>query len=932
MNPSQKFGVGYMSIHNALRGRDEQLSALDDLLIAIGAGESRALVLRGEAGMGKTALLDYLAEQAVGYRVARTTGVQCEMELAFAGLHRLCAPMLDRLERLPGPQRDALGTAFGLSAGPAPDRFLVGLAVLNMLAEVPEEQPLVCLIDDAQWLDRASVQALAFVARRLLAESVAIVFATRTQGEERDLADLPELVVEGLRDPEARALLGTVIPGRLDEQVRDRIVAETRGNPLALLELPRGLTAAELAGGFGLPSTLPLPARIEESFRRQAAPLGAASQLLLLVAAAEPVGEPALVWRAARHLGIRSEAAAPAAETGLLEFGARVRFRHPLVRSAVYRSASPEDRRRVHAALADATDPDLDPDRRAWHRAEAASGPDEAVAAELERSAGRAQARGGLAAAAAFLERAAALTLEPTRRAERALAAAAANAQAGAHDGALRLLATAEAGPLDELQRGRVELLRGQITFALNYGSDAPPLLLQAAKQLAPLNVALARETYLEAISAGLVAAHLAGGGGLLEIAQAARAAPPPSQPPHGPDQLLDAFALLITEGYPAAAAMLKRAVQAFRGQDITTAEELRWLWLAGVAAESLWDDESWDLLSTRDVQLARDTGALGVLPIALSTRAGVHLFAGELGVAAALAEEVAVVTEVTGSRIAPYGALGFAAFSGRDAEGAKLIESGTRDAVDRGQGSGLTFIHWATAVLCNGLGRYPDALAAARRARADTPEQVFSIWAAVELIEAATRSGVPEHAADVLQRLSECTQASGTEWALGIEARSRALLSSGQAADSRYREAIDRLGRTRVRVELARAHLLYGEWLRREHRRIDAREQLRTAHEMLAEIGMEAFAERAARELRATGETARKRIVETSSHLTTQEAQIARLARDGLSNPEIGVRLFISPRTVEYHLHKVFTKLDISSRGQLNRALPNDPGTVQPG
>jgi DNA-binding CsgD family transcriptional regulator len=921
-----------MASHNALRGRDEQLSVLDELLSAIGAGKSRALVLRGEAGVGKTALLEYLAERASGYRVARTTGVQCEMELAFAGLQRLCAPMLDRLERLPGPQREALGTAFGLSAGPAPDRFLVGLAVLNMLAEVAEERPLVCLIDDAQWLDRASVQVLAFVARRLLAEPVAMVFATRTQGEERDLADLPELVVEGLRDPEARALLYTVIPGRLDEQVRDRIIAETRGNPLALLELPRGLTAAELAGGFGLPGTLPLPGQIEESFRRRLAPLGMATQLLLLVAAAEPVGEPTLVWRAAEQLGIGSGAAPPAVEAGLLEFGARVRFRHPLVRSAVYRSASLQDRQRVHAALADATDPDLDPDRRAWHRALAAPGPDEDVAAELERSADRAQARGGLAAAAAFLERSAALTLDPARRAERTLAAAGASAQAGAHDAALGQLATAEAGPLDDLQRGRADLLRGQIAFALSYGSDAPPLLLKAAKRLAPLDVGLARQTYLEALSAGLVASHLAGGGGLLEIAQAARAAPPPSPPPHGPDQLLDGFALLITEGHPVAAPMLKRAVQAFRDQDVTTEEELRWLWLAGVAAEILWDDESWDLLSARDVQLARDTGALGVLPIALSTRAGVHLFAGELGVAAALAEEVAVVTEVTGSRIAPYSALGFAAFSGRGPEGAKLIESGTRDAVARGQGSGLTFIHWANAVLCNGLGRYQDALAAALRARDDPPEQVFSIWAAAELIEAATRSGVPEHAAGAVARLSDSTRASGTDWALGIEARTRALLSGGQAADSLYREAIDRLGRTRVRAELARTHLLYGEWLRRERRRIDAREQLRTAYEMLAEIGMEAFAERAARELRATGETARKRTVETSSQLTTQEAQIARLARDGLSNAEIGVRLFISPRTVQYHLHKVFTKLDISSRGQLNRALGSDPGAVRPG
>ena len=498
------------------------------------AGRSGALVVRGEPGVGKTALLEYVLERASGCRVARASGVQSEMELVFAGLHQLCAPMLDRLERLPGPQRDALGTAFGLARGVAPDRFLVGLAVLSLLSEVAEERPLVCLVDDAQWLDRASAQALAFVARRLLAESVALVFAARAPGEERELRGLPELMVEGLGESDARALLGSVLPGPLDERVRDRIVAETRGNPLALLELPRGLTPAELAGGFGLPDAPALSGRIEESFRRQLAALPAATRRLLLVAAAEPVGEPVLLWHAAEQLGVGVEAAGPAAEAGLCEFGARVRFRHPLVRSAVYRAASPEDQRSAHGALAEATDPELDPDRRAWHHAQAAPGPDEEVAAELERSAGRAQARGGLAAAAAFLEQAALLTPGSARRTERALAAAQAKHQAGAPDAALELLATAEAGPLDELQRARVDLLRAQIAFAVRRGSDAPPLLLKAAKRLEPLDLTLARETYLEALSAAIFAGRLATGGGVLEAAEAARAAPPAPGPPAG--------------------------------------------------------------------------------------------------------------------------------------------------------------------------------------------------------------------------------------------------------------------------------------------------------------------------------------------------------------------------------------------------------------
>jgi DNA-binding CsgD family transcriptional regulator len=895
---------------------------LDLLLEAVRGGDSRVLVVRGEPGAGKSALLEYVAGRASGCRVARAAGVESEMELAFAGLQQLCAPMLDGLERLPATQRDALGTAFGLSEGAAPDRFLVGLAVLSLLSDVAEERPLVCVVDDAQWLDQASLQTLEFVARRLVAESVAMVFAVRQSGEERLLPRLPALPVEGLGDGDARALLGSVIRWPLDERVRDRIVAETRGNPLALLELPRGLTPAEMAGGFGLAEAQPLSGRIEESFRRRLAALPATTQRLLLVAAAEPLGESPLVWRAADRLGIGAEAADAAETEGLLEFGVRVTFRHPLVRSAIYWSALPQERRDVHRALAEATDSQLDPDRRAWHRAHAASGPSEDVAAELERSAGRAQGRGGLAAAAAFLERSAALTVEPGRRAERALAAARANAEAGAFDAALALLATAEAGPLQELQRARADLLRGQIALASSRGSDAPPLLLKAARRLEVLDVGLARETYLEALFAAVYAAR-SGGGGLREAAEAALAAPPASQPPGAADLLLDGLALLITQGHAAGAPTLKRALNAFGSVGIFRKEGARWLWLACVAAVILWDDENWDVLSTRHVQLMRDTGALGVLPIALSQRAGLHLHAGDFAAAASVIEEAAAITEATGTPLPPYAPLTLAAFRGREAQTSELIETSTRDLVRRGEGVGLTFVHWAAAVLYNGLGRYEDALAAAQRAGEDPHEQLFSLWAAVELIEAAIRSGVPEHAARALERLSKSTRASGSDWALGIEACARALVSNGERAERHYREAIDRLGRTRVRVELARAHLLYGEWLRRERRRTGAREQLRIAHDMFATMGADAFAARAERELLATGETVRKRALETSSELTAQEAQVARLARDGLSNPEIGSRLFISPRTVQYHLRKVFAKLDITSRTQLDGVLP---------
>jgi DNA-binding CsgD family transcriptional regulator len=903
---------------SGLTGRCAECGVLDGLLAAVRAGESRVLVVHGEPGVGKTALLEYLAGRAAGCRVLRVAGVQSEMELAFAGVHQLCAPLLDRLRVLPGPQRQALATAFGMSAGPAPDRFLVGLAVLGLLSEVAGERPVLCLVDDAQWLDRVSAQVLAFVARRLGAESVGLVFGTRVAGGE--LAGLPELAVGGLAEADARALLDAVLPGPIDARVREQIIAETGGNPLALLELPRGAAQAELAGGFGLPGALPLAGRIEDSFRRQIDALPAQARQLLLLAAADPTGDPALVWRAAGRLRIGPDAAA-AAGAGLAEFGARVRFRHPLVRSAVYRSAAAPDRQQVHRVLAEATDAAADPDRRAWHRAQAAAGPDEDVAAELERSAGRAQARGGLAAAAAFLERAAALTAEPARRAGRMLAAAQAQLQAGAFGKALELLATAEAGPLDELRSARLDWLRGQAAFASGQGSDAPPLLLKAARRFEPLDPGLARETYLDAWQAAHIAGHLAGGGDLEEVSRAVRALPPPPHPPRPADLLLDGLALLVTDGPAAAAPVLRQATNAFAGPDVPVAQLLRWGRIAPVVGTALWDDAGLRLLE-RLVQLAREIGALDRLPMLLNQLASATGWWGDLAAAASLVAEADAVCEATGAHIAPYAALRLAAFRGREAEATPLIQATIERATAAGQGTAVTSAHWAAASLYNGLGRYADALAAARQA-SEHGHPYMSMQALPELVEAAARTGNPGAARDALGRLAEWTRAGDTDWGLGIEARCRALLTEGEAAEPLYREAIGRLGRTRMRPMLARTHLLYGEWLRRQRRPADAREQLRRAYQMLDGIGMDGFAERARRELRAAGGTARRRAATAGVELTAQEAQIARLAGEGLSNPEIATRLFLSPRTVRYHLEKVFTKLDITSRAQLSRARP---------
>ena len=900
-----------------LRGRADECALLDDIVSSIRQSESRSLVIRGEAGIGKTALLEYLLESGSDLSVVWALGVESEMELAYASLHQLCAPLLDRLYGLPAPQREALEIVFGLSAGTPPDRFLVGLAVLSLLSEAADERPLLCVVDDAQWLDRASALTLAFVARRLLADPVGIVFAAREPGEE--LRRLPELEVRGLVNGDARGLLGSVVRVKLDERVRDRIIAETHGNPLALLELPRGLTPTQLAGGFGLPGAAGLPGRIEQSFLRRLETLSDDARRLLLLAAAEPVGDPLLLWRTAERLGI-TVTSINAETDGMLDLGESVTFRHPLVRSAVYRAAAAEERRAIHLALAEGTDRDIDPDRRAWHLAAAAAGPDEGVASELEQSAARAQARGGLAATAAFLERALDLTEDPARRPERAFAAAEASLQAGVFGAALGLVARAEAGALDGVQRARAELLRGHVAFASGLRQDAPPLLLEAARRLEPFDLNLARETYLTAWGAAIFAGP-AGGDVLVEICRAVRSLPPLRAAPRPLDVLIDGLALLTTDGRAAAAATLQQAAKSLTS--IPVEDVLRWGWAATGASNAVWDDEATHVIAARQVRLVRDAGALAELPIHLATLGLIKAWMGDFAGAASLVEESDSVAAATGSPIAPYTLLRLRSLQGSEEEASALITGAIERDAAGGQGLAAAWAQWAAAVLYNGLGRYEEAASAGVQATSNAFEPWVSMWALYEVVEAAARGGDGELASDALKRLEEATHPCGTDFALGIEARCRALLSEGETAERLYQDAIDRLGRTQLRPERARAHLLYGEWLRRESRRVDAREQLHGAYAQFTSIGMEGFAERARNELLATGGNVRKRTVENRDDLTVQERQIARLARDGVSNREIAARLFLSPRTIEWHLRNVFTKLGIRSRYELASALP---------
>jgi DNA-binding CsgD family transcriptional regulator/tetratricopeptide (TPR) repeat protein len=887
------------------------------------------LVLRGEAGVGKTALLRYVEEQASGFRCLDVSGVESDMELAFAGLQQLCAPILNHLDELPEPQREALNVAFGRTGGTTPDRFMVGLAVLSLMAAASVDRPLLCVVDDAQWLDQVSVQTLAFVARRLLADPVALVFAARDGGAEA-LAGLPETVVEGLSDGDARDLLESVMFGGIDPLVRDRIVAETRGVPLAILEVPRSITATELAGGFWISGKRSSTAAIEEQFVRRIRSLPHAAQRLLLIAAAEPVGDAALFLAAATELGIPVDELAPAEADGLIEFGPRMRFAHPLMRSAAYRAADLTERREIHRALAAVTDPQSDPDRRAWHAANAAAGPDEDVAAELEASAGRAQSRGGAAAAATFLERAAILTSDPAIRGARAIAAAQAKREAAAPEAAYELLAIAELAPLSTLQQAQVARMRAQMEFlrsragapgAVRTG-EAAAQLHSAAMGLDGLDDDMARETHLEALAAAMYAGRLGAPNLLADVATAGRAAVGRLTEPRRPvDFLLSGVTSRILDGPGAGFTHMRAALELWNAhEESTDAKDRSWPFAVAQesAAHELWDDTVLAQIATETVRRARDAGALAALPPALAYRAGVHVYMGEFRSAARLLEEVDAITASIGYAPRKYHSLNLAAWRGVATEAVELIASAAAEGAAKGEGRLVGLTKLLSAILFNGLGRYDEALAAAREC-CEYEDLGFHSWCLYELIEAAVHAGDTGSAASALQRFEQRAGVSGNDWGLGVLAAAKAMVADDdETVDDLFVEAVERLERANVALHGARVRLSYGEWLRRVNRRIDARKQLTAAYELFAKIGAEGFAERARRELAATGEKVRKQPVQSGEDLTAQEAQIARMAGDGLTNQEIGAQLFISTHTVEWHLRKVFVKLGITSRRQL--------------
>ncbi|MGI5239392.1 ATP-binding protein [Dactylosporangium sp. CA-139066] len=885
-----------------LVGRAREIRRLGALVDEARQGRGGVLVVRGEPGIGKSALLAHVREAASGFRVTNASGAQFEMELPFAALHHLCAPVLGHLPALPARHRKALEIAFGLDTG-TPDPFLIGIATLGLLAESLQELPLLCVVDDAQWLDGASAAALAFLARRVAAERVAVVFAVREPGTPPELAGLPGLTVEGLSEPEARALLAAEVRAPLDERVRDRILGEARGNPLALLELPRSAGLTGMAGGFALPDAVPVSSRIEESFQARLERLPEAARQLLVLAAAEPVGDPALLWRATELIGLDRTSAGYAESSGLVEFGTRVRFCHPLARSAAYRAASLDERRQAHHALAAATDPVADPDRLAWHHAQASAGPDEDVAAELEQSATRAQRRGGVAAASAFLERSAALSLHPDRRVERTLAAAEAKLAVGAFDVAAELLTAVDGGSPDQRQRARLDLLRGRISFVRYRGGEgAPTHILRAADRLAGSDPRWSRACYLDALEMGILI------GGVAAIADSARTAPPAPQPPSTADAALDGLVRLITEGHQSAAPVL--------GPLIAEIDDEVWAQrpsLGFLLSTELWDFDALAGIAHRTVERGRESGSFHLLPIGLAMQATVSVQAGAFGAAMEMISEEESIAEATGAAPLVYPRLYLAAAMGRRQEATTLFES-VRAA---GQRMSLS-VYLAEAVLYNGLADYPAALRAARQAVAHDDLGVSGL-ALPELVEAAVRCGEHDLAAAALKSLAERTRASGAAWGLGVEAYARALVTDDE---DDHREAVEHLDGCTAVVYRARAHLLYGEWMRRQGRRRDARERLRHAYDLLTDIGAEAFADRAAGELRATGEHTRSRTSPASDQLTLQEVHIARLVADGATSKEVAARLFLSPRTVDAHLRNIFRKLGLTSRRQL-RDLP---------
>ncbi|ROO86100.1 regulatory LuxR family protein [Actinocorallia herbida] len=912
-----------------LRGRQRESAQLAAMLDRARAGHSGALAVSGEAGIGKTALLDQLEARAAGrVRVERIVASESEMELAYAGLQQMCGPMMDGAETLPAPQREAIEAAFGLREAAAPSPFLVGLALLGLLTEAAGDRGLLCVVDDGQWLDVASARAVAFAARRLDAEGVALVLAMRTVGEA--FAGLPQLVVEGLDHNDARELLRLAVPGGLDRQIRDQLIAEARGNPLALRELPRALSPAAIAGGFALTGSMPLENRIERSLVAQLEALPESARRLLQLAAADPTGDPGLLWRASVVLGLGAGDFDAAKQADALVVGTRVSFRHPLVRSAVYRAASAADRRRVHGALAEVTSVDQDPDRRAWHRASATLLPDETVAADLERSAVRARTRGGAAAAGAFLERAAELTPAPADRGRRLIAAAEAKHEAGAPAAALRLVDTASGLPLTPLQEALVARLRARAGYALRRDSSGPRLLLAAAQGLEGLDPVLARDTYIEALSAAIYGGRLGDAEQVAAVSNAIIEATADEDSDRARDLILRGQALLAAKGQEAAIETLRRAQRAFLEQ-APDSLELHWMWFASRSAQDLWEARTLRALADRQVELARAAGLVTVLPIALSLLMVAQTVDGELDAAEASCDEIDAIKDVTGNPLPQYGRLFLAAYRGQPAEAEPLAVRIRADAAARGEGYGLSAVNFGEAILYNGLGRFAEAVASGRRELPYTHELSHAMRTLLELVEAASHTGERELAEQAFEQLASVTRPVGTNWAIAVLTMAQAQVRDGDEAQTLYLDAIRRFEEERIPIMVGRCRLLYGEELSRRGLSAEARDQLRAAHEVLSTVGLNGFAERAARELRAIGETLRVTAHASVARLTDQELNVARLAREGLTNRDIGARLFLSDRTAEYHLRKVFTKLGIKGRAELKTALADLDQSTHP-
>jgi len=905
-----------------LLGRHVECRRIDQLLAEAKAGRSGTLVVRGAAGIGKTALLEsvHATAEESGFRVETATGFEAETHFAYAGLHQICTPLLDHMPALPEPQQRALGVALGLDAGSAPNKFLVSLAALGLFSEAADRSGLLCLVDDAQWLDSASMDALAFVARRIEAERLAMVFGVR-DGEMRStvLAGLPELRLNGLSDSDARLLLDAVVSAPIDHDVRERIIAEAHGNPLALVELPFDNPRTRLASGLSQPDLPDVSSRVQTEYRDRADGLPEESRLLLLLAAADPTGDPLLLRRAVDHSGIRPESAAPAESAGLIEIGTRVRFRHPLARSAIYRGADPADRRRAHAALAAVTDPTSDPDRRAWHDAQATAGADERVAGELERSATRARARGGYAAAGSFLLRSMQLTPEPATRARRALDAAHATHEAGDSETALELLATTDAGPIDAFHRARSALLRARISFQLTRHPQVPEMLLRAAGDMAPFDPDLAHETHLHALDAALVI----GGPTAHRVAAAALEDPSLEHARRPLDRLLFALSATMIRGFDEGVPQLRDALESMAGGDPSNPQLPRGypssLWLAARSAVGILNDDLAFRLAEAHVRSARASGALVGLADALNFHANILALGGELTRAGELARTSIAITESAGWVPMRHAATIVSAWRGDAATVSRLRELTLQDPGNPPEGAEVALAAYATAVVSNARGDYESAKQAAEIVCACVALSLSSVGQA-EMIEASVRAGDARSAARALEELSRRARACETPWALGLEARSRALTISDATAEPYYRAAVEHLEASRLTGEAARAHLVFGEWLRREGRRQEARGELQVAHDLLSRIGADAFAARAAKELVATGEHPRRRTKQAADELTPQELQVARHVATGATSREVGAHLFLSPRTIEAHLRSIYRKLGITSRRDLRK------------